>query len=400
MVPLNTLKKLYGILLLCCTLQLIPVAAQNPITLNFFDTTVVVPQPPVPAPFENLASETVQHYLAAMPDTALQPYLDALLQYRRQHHPDDWLYYQLVRRVAQQLSPKADNYYRYTLYKWWLLARSGYDTRLTISGKYLLFYVQSDDAIYNIPYRVQEGKQYVCLNYHDYGTIDFGQHQFTEIPLPLKAETTAFSYRVQKLPDFSAADYTERQVAYEAGNSQYHFRIKLSSEMGKLFTNYPVVDYNLQFNMPISKPTYESLIPELKRQVQRLKQKEGIDFLLHFTRYAFLYKPDGEAFGGEKRLSPEQTLLSQYSDCEDRAALFFFLVKELYNLPMVVLAYPDHVTVAVELEKPAGKTIAYAGKRYTVCEPSPQRYDLGVGQLPQAYKNQPFEIAYVYTPHP
>lgn len=393
------MKIRYGILVLCFVLLLSRLAAQKPVAINFFDTTFLLPQPAPAAPLPGLSAEAVQQYIAAMPESSLSPYLGALLQYRQQHRPDDWLYYQLVRRVAQQLSPKAEDYYRYTLYKWWLLARSGYDTRLMWSGRYLLFYVQSDETIYNIPFRMQDGKQYVCLNYHDYGNIDFQAHPFTEIQLPISAGATSFSYKVSQLPNFSDADYTEQQVAYEAGNNQYNFRIKLNRQIKQLFTNYPVVDYHYQFNMPISKPTYESLIPELKKQVRRLKQKEGIDFLLHFTRYAFLYKPDGEAFGGEKRLSPEQTLLSEYSDCEDRAALFFFLVKELYNLPMIVLAYPDHVTLAVALEKPMGKTIEYGGKHYTVCEPSPQRYDLGIGQLPQQYKHQSYEIAYVYTPH-
>ncbi|OLY91334.1 hypothetical protein SAMN05444008_12718 [Cnuella takakiae] len=368
------------------------------VPLYCYDDTVLVPQPFAPAPLTDCSASSVQQFVAQLPAEKMAPYVAALMRYRQRHPIDDWLYYQLVRKVAQQLSPKADNYYRYTLYKWWLLAQSGYDTRLTWSGRYLLFYVQSDETIYNIPFRMQDGKQYVCLNYHDYGNIDFNQNKFEAIQLPLTTTAKAFSYQVHQLPNFRDADYTVKQVAYEAGNSQYHFRIKLNTQMKQLFSNYPVVDYNVQFNMPISRPTYESLIPELRKQVRKLKQKEGIDFLLHFTRYAFLYKPDGEAFGSEKRLSPEQTLLSEYSDCEDRAALFFFLVKELYNLPMIVLAYPSHVTLAVQLEKPSGTTIEYGGKRYTVCEPSPQRYDLGVGQLPQEYKHQSYEIAYAYTP--
>jgi hypothetical protein len=93
---------------------------------------------------------------------------------------------------------------------------------------------------------------------------------------------------------------------------------------------------------------------------------------MHFTRYAFLYERDTDVFGREKRFSPEETLLYDYSDCEDRAALFFCLVKEIYNLPMIVLVYPKHVSIAVEFEKPIGQTIVYNGKKYTVCEPTPK----------------------------
>jgi hypothetical protein len=41
-------------------------------------------------------------------------FLPLLVQYKNQYGPDDWLYYQAVRKVAQHISPKADNYYRYT----------------------------------------------------------------------------------------------------------------------------------------------------------------------------------------------------------------------------------------------------------------------------------------------
>lgn len=129
-----------------------------------------------------------------------------------------------------------------------------------------------------------------------------------------------------------------------------------------------------------------------------MSTKNGVDYLMKFTRYAFLFKPDSEVFGSEKRLSPEQTLLNEQSDCEDRAALFFFLVKEIYNLPMIVLAYPEHVTIAVKFDKPVGTPIIYNGLRYSICEPTPQKQDLAVGQLAPNLFKETYEVVYAYTP--
>ncbi len=126
--------------------------------------------------------------------------------------------------------------------------------------------------------------------------------------------------------------------------------------------------------------------------------KYGVDYLMRFTRYAFLFKQDNQQFGGEKRLSPEQTLLFEQSDCDDRAALFFYLVKEIYNLPMIVLSYPEHVTVAVKFEKPVGKPILYNGEKYSVCEPTPQKEDLAVGELLPSLLKQQYEVVYAYHP--
>jgi hypothetical protein len=60
-----------------------------------------------------------------------------------------------------------------------------------------------------------------------------------------------------------------------------------------------------------------------------------------------------------------------YSDCDDRVALFYYLVKEIYNLPMIALLYPTHVTMAVPFDKPVGAPVLYKGKKYSICEPTP-----------------------------
>jgi hypothetical protein len=158
------------------------------------------------------------------------------------------------------------------------------------------------------------------------------------------------------------------------------------------------VDYGSYFNIPLSKETYSSLIPLLKQNIKGLKTKNGIDYLMRFTRYAFVFEKDAETFGKEKRFTPEQTLLYEHSDCEDRAALFFYLVKEIYNLPMIVLSYPKHITVAVKLDKPIGTPILYNGEQYTICEPTPQKQDVLIGQVIPSLKNVPYEVVYAYNP--
>lgn len=327
------------------------------------------------------------------------PVITALQAYKEKFKPDDWLYYQLVRKTAQQISPKDKDYHRYTLYKWYFLCRLGYDARLAVSGDYVLFYIYCKENTYNIPYRMYEGRQYVCLNYHDYGNhIDFLKNRFALLELPVPEAQKDFSYKITRLPDFQSSDYKVKDFRFNYNDNEYHYKVKLNNQVGTLFTNYPVVDYALYLNIPLSRETYTSLIPLLKKSVKGLSVKSGVDYLMRFTRYAFVFEPDTEVYGGEKRLSPEQTLLYDHSDCEDRVALFYCLVKEIYNLPMIVLTYPKHVTIAVQFNKPIGKPIVYNGNKYSICEPSPQKEDLLLGQLLPALKKTPYEVAYVYTP--
>ncbi len=328
-----------------------------------------------------------------------QPIINKLLDHKNNQGLDDWLYYQLIRKTAQQLSPKAENYFSYTLYKWFLLTKSGYDAILRISNDKMLFYVQSDEVIYNIPFTYQRDKQYVCLNYHDYSfSIDFQNERFWNVEFNIPGEKRSFTYKVNRLPEIRLDDYIDKQIGFNYSQQQYLFTLKVNPEIKNLFTNYPAADYSNQFAIPLSKQTYNSLIPQLKDVVRPMTVLNGVDYLMHFTRYAFLFEKDTVIFGREKRLSAEETLLYDQSDCEDRAALFFYLVKEIYNLPMIVLAYPNHVSVAIKFDKRVGKPIVYNGTSYYVCDPTPQKKDLQLGQVLPQLKNETFEVAYTHNP--
>lgn len=323
--------------------------------------------------------------------------LDTLLTYKKAHQLNDWLYYQLIRKTAQAISPKEDNYERYTFYKWFLLGKSGYDARLTIADNRMIFYVYSNEDISDIPFIVSQGKKYMCLNRHDYAYADLNKIPPQEMISMPEAKGT-FSYKVTRMPDFKPEDYYEKQIQFSYKHKVYHFNIKLNSDVESIFANYPVVDFESYFNIPLSKETYGSLIPILKKNLDGMNQKKGIDYLMRFTRYAFLYEDDDNNFGKEKRLSPEETLFSKSSDCDDRAALFFYLVKEIYNLPMIALLYPTHITMAVQFDKPVGQPILYKGKVYSFCEPTPQKEDLNIGQISSNLKNLSYKIVYAYEP--
>jgi hypothetical protein len=323
--------------------------------------------------------------------------VDSLISYKKSHQLNDWLYYQLIRKSAEAISPKKGNYARYTFYKWFFLVKSGYDARLTIADNRLIFYVYNDEDISDIPFAVYGGKKYMCLNHHDYAFADLNKVPPQEM-ISVPDAKSQFSYKVTRMPDFKPESYLEKLVTFNYKQKAYHFNIKLNPEVENIFKNYPGVDFEYYFNIPLTKETYRSLIPLLKKNVQGMRQKKGIDYLMRFTRYAFLYEDDDEHFGKEKRLSPEETLFSKYSDCDDRAALFFYLVKEIYDLPMIALLYPTHITMAVQFDKPVGKPILYGGKVYSVCEPTPQKENLNIGQISSNLKSSTYKVVYAYEP--
>lgn len=343
-------------------------------------------------------AESVRAFYNAIIKSDFKEVADSLLAYKKEKQLNDWLYYQLIRRTAQEIAPKQENYTRYTLYKWYLLCLSGFDARVAIANNKIIFYVYNNENIEDIPFFEVGNKKYTCLNIHDYPKADLQQDAPIPVRLHIDGADQAFSYKVTQMPDFKPTSYTEKQLAFNYKHKMYHFEVKLNPEVEAIFKNYPGVDFGSYFNIPLSRETYSSLIPMLKKNIKGMKTQKGIDYLMRFTRYAFLYEDDEANFGKEKRMSAEETLFSKYSDCDDRAALFFYLVKEIYNLPMIAILYPTHITMAVQLDKTVGTPIVYNGKSYSICEPTLQKKDLKIGELSDNLKNESYQIVYHYDP--
>ncbi|MEJ7682223.1 MAG: hypothetical protein WKG06_31115 [Segetibacter sp.] len=216
-----------------------------------------------------LSDLSVQSFYASINNSNYSPIMNVLLDYKEKHQLDDWLYYQLIRSIAEKISPKAANYQRYTLYKWFFLVKSGYAATISIRNDRLLLYVQSDEEVFNIPCHKQNGKQYVCLNYHDYGYIDFDKERFITLNIYVPEAKKAFSYKVTKLPEFSPENYAVKELQFDYYQKEYHFKVMLNKQVKKIFNNYPVVNYETYFNIPLSNATYYSLIPLLRENIKK-----------------------------------------------------------------------------------------------------------------------------------
>ncbi|RZK54221.1 MAG: hypothetical protein EOO87_11025, partial [Pedobacter sp.] len=356
------------------------------------DSSIIIPKKTA------LTKQYIESVYQKLNTGKYQPIVDSLISYQKNKQLNDWLFYQLIRKTAEAISPKRENYERYTLYKWFLMVKSGYDAKIAIGNNQIIFYVRNDEDISDIPFFMVDEKKYSCLNYHDYGKLFRKENTYVPINIKVDEAKFAFSYKVTRMPDFKPESYREKQVGFNYKQKAYHFNLKVNNEVSNIFANYPVVDFETYFNIPLSKDTYESLIPMLKENIKKMPTKKGVDYLMQFTRYAFLYEDDEKLLGKEKRFAPEQTLLNDESDCDDRVALFFYLVKEIYNLPMIALLYPTHITMAVQFDKPIGDAISYNGKLYSICEPTPQKQQLKIGELADNLKKQKYEVVYAYQP--
>ncbi|MFM1962419.1 MAG: hypothetical protein RLZZ172_1264 [Bacteroidota bacterium] len=319
------------------------------------------------------------------------------IEAKRDMELSDWLTYQLIRKCANVISPKSTDFNIYTLTKANLLENLGYAPLVGWNGKSFLLYIKTNDEIFNLPIKLFQGENYVCINYHDFNYGESVQFAALNLKSLNHEKGKYFRFSISSIPTFPQDKVTEKILQFQYKSRSYTIPVMVNQELRNYFTNYPVTSYESQFNIPINDITGTSLINNLKVKLKNLPVKKGVELLMNFTRTAFDFANDTEVFGREKRLSPEETLLYEKSDCEDRAALFYYLVKEIYNLPMIVLSYPDHVNVGVELDG-KGYTINYDNKSFTVCEPTPQKKNLPLGKIQTARKKNHYEIAYAYNP--
>ncbi len=358
-----------------------------------------IPSPGKPAHFNGSIQENQITAFAKQMDSERMKSISLCLKKIKDNHSiNDWLFYQLIRRTAEHCISKKEDYVGYTIYKWYLLKSCGYEPLISISANKILLYVKSNDAIYNMPLKNLNNNQYVCLNFHDYNfDIELDKEKFTNL-IDIYQEGKNFSFNINEIPSIDKEAYESRKIYFTYKQKEEEIDLLVSPELNGYFKNYPVTDYQNQFNIPLSKETYQSLINALRQKVNKLTVNDGVEYLMYFTRNGFEFENDTKAFGREKRLSPEETLLSEKSDCEDRSALLYVLIKEIYNLPMIVISYPEHIAIAVKLDKPVKHQIIYNGESFTICEPTPQKKEFRLGEQSLAMSKQPYEIAFTYHP--
>jgi len=101
------------------------------------------------------------------------------------------------------------------------------------------------------------------------------------------------------------------------------------------------------FRAGISSETRASFEATLQPLVADRSPHASLNLLLTFAQFTTDYKRDQDHFGEERYLVPEESLASDYPDCEDRAVLMAYLVRTLLDRDVVGLKWPNYVALAV-----------------------------------------------------
>ena len=214
-----------------------------------------------------------------------------------------------------------------------------------------------------------------------------------------KAKEPVYSY------DFCQQDAQKKQMNLDfkkilnMGNCDVVRTVKLTKnkEISLPYNNahmaylddVPMTVFPIYFVSPVSVEAQQVLQTTFNEMKSQYTPTQFIGMLLHFVQTGFDYKTDEEQFGYEKYFYPEEVIGYPYCDCEDRSALFAWLVQKYTNAKVIGLQYEGHVATAVYFGEDAnvkGDGFMYGGKKYYVCDPTYINASIGMA-MPQ-YKGK------------
>jgi hypothetical protein len=299
-------------------------------------------------------------------------------------HLNDWAKYQLVHKLSYAIF-KDDNHAN--MLSWFLLTKMGFDTKLAYSNSKVFLLATVTNTLYQVAFIKINDKNYYVLTPQgkskNIGSVVTYKGSYNKA---LKS----MSFTVDKELKFESA-LQQRILNFEYEGKTYNITTKYNKNLVNFYRTFPQTDFQTYFNAQYSMPLQQSLLHSLQPLLKNRSEVEAVNFLLRFTQTSFKYQTDPVQFGYEKPMFPEETLFYPYSDCEDRAILFNFLVTNLLGLNVVGVQYSGHLATAVAFHSLVkGDSFKYNNTTYTIADPT--YINANVGMSMKQYEGEKFIV--------
>jgi hypothetical protein len=332
--------------------------------------------------------ESISDYWSRLSRTDYDDLMMQLNAQKKSLQLNDWGYASLIHKLAAEINTSRRN--ESALLSWFLLAKSGYRARIAYNDSSVFLLVPSKQEMFEVSYFTFGGRRYYAVEFdgdrQQPGQVYTYDGEYPDAIKELDMQLTAA---------VASSDQAERRhLSFEFEGKRYNIDVTYDRGRVKFLGTYPQLNLDQYFGAGVYRPTATPLLEQLAGNMRGMSEQQAVNFLLRFVQTALQYETDDKQFGKENYLFPEETLYYPYSDCEDRAVLFAWLVKSLLNLDVIGLDYPGHVAAAVHFSQSMpGDSISYQGKRYTVTDPTYINAVAGM-TMPAFRQFKPAVIAY------
>lgn len=300
-------------------------------------------------------------------ETAASSNYDELVSALRKNSKDlalnDWGTYLLVSALAHNIYASPNEI---KLLSWFLLRKLGYDVKIALASTQTLLLHHSEKTIYAAPRFMIKNKEYYLLDGYAKGSTKYKRVRTYE--KDVAGAIKPIDLRLDTLPKFPNATATKR-LNFKQNSKEYPIEFEYNKNLIAFMATYPQAEYETFFNAPMQEDTYALIAEQMKKYLDAKQASEALNFLLNFVQNAFIYERDDEQFGREKVMFAQETLVYDKSDCEDRAVLYSYLVKELLKIGVVGIKYNDHMATALYVPM-QGDSVMIGRKKYIVADPT------------------------------
>ncbi|MCX6074119.1 MAG: hypothetical protein NTY39_07365 [Campylobacterales bacterium] len=330
-----------------------PLISQTPSTitvqsmqLSFFGTSIPIDQNAVAftktlqpsKEVSDLADEIHAH------DTLLINRLKAI---RNEYSLNDWDMVVFAQALMNTIYSAKDQKLK-TLHIIDVLRGLGYKTLLAEgTDKKLYFLVPTKQPLYSKSFFEREGGKYYLFAVDEHPRAD-AKVSISFYKSADDGQGSPLDMRMLKDP-LIGVDPQTVNLKWDFENKKYTMNVTLNKNLTALMDMYPQVENDAYLQSRSGVKLVRGLASNLLNEIQKnhFTQEQSIAFILRFAQQAFTYKTDFDAYGYERPMFVEQTILLPYSDCEDRAILLSRLYQEALGLDTVGLRYPGHLALGV-----------------------------------------------------
>ena len=310
--------------------------------------------------YEHYTAETISQAWLALSHAHVRELINQLYRRKNALSLNDWGFVELVQQLAQGLYGSDDP--RAALTTWFLLNKARYKVKLGYYDNRLYLLLPSRNTVYSATYYAFGQERYYLFG-------DAPESLYT-YPDDYAGADQALDMELNSPLNLGGV-LQKKTFTFQYAGQTYTLPLEYNPQAMAFYQNYPAVELRAKIEANVSREAKESLLTQLRPLLSKRSEREQVGLLLRFVQTAFAYKMDQDQFGDEKYFFPEEVLHYAYSDCEDRVALFTYLVRQLVKLRVVCLNYPGHVAAAVQFsEDGTGDYVMLRDRKYTICDPT------------------------------
>ena len=288
---------------------------------------------------------------------------------RMEHQLCDWAYLMMLGIMSEAACGKGTS--EAVMLQGFIFCQSGYKIRFGFTKNHeICILFKSDHRVFDlVGFDMKDGFYYLLQ------PIDGDGLYICDISYPDEKPLSLWITNEQK---FAQQDSEERVLISE--RSPVRIKIKTNLNWINFCNTYPtsmigediVSRWAMYANTHLTSKVKELLYPQLLSVINRFDNKvKAAGWLLYWVQTAFVYEDDNKVWGRDRAFFAEETLYYPYCDCEDRSILYSRLVRDLLDLDVILVYYPDHLAAAVEFNIPVdGDYINLNGRKFTICDPT------------------------------